>query len=196
MRSSGTFIQPTTEGKKEREMERKLIMTILDKIDKFKIETDKRVKKTNEVMKGTGFQLRQIKYQRQHLFDHLKAGFESVKDLFRRDRDLISAAKMPQDYLAELLPSERTTKDEIDHIEWQTNTALLTKISDKLAEIEKYTADKTNEFLERMESMKTDATTQWNGLNDMDNYFKKEFSEVKELIRKNCIMHKEDEFLG
>lgn len=194
MRSSDTIHVPsTTAGQDERQRERELIMTILEEIKNFKLETHKQVEKSEKLMRSTEFELQFTASSRRRLLDRLISGFESIRDLFRRslraDERRMSSPALAQANLRSLI--EKDCSFIKGH--WPTNIELLTKISDELAEIEKYTADTSDEFLERMESMRTDAEKQRNGLEDMDSYVEKEFSEVKELIRKNCTTYKEEE---
>lgn len=195
MRSSDKcHVQPSTAGKNEREMERKQIMTILNKINNFKIETEKQVEKTNQVMKSAEFELHHSQSSRRRLFDRLKYGFEGVKDLFRRPL-LMDELRMMSPRLARRNLRDVCTKVEMDYKgDEPTNTQLLTEISYKLAEIEKCTADMSDTLLKRMECLKTDVKKQRDGLKDMDSYVEKEFSEVNDLIRKHCTTYKEDEF--
>lgn len=198
MRSSDTCdsFQPPTAGKNEREMEREQIMTILNKMNNFKIETEKQVEKTNEGMKSAEFELHHSLSSRRRLFHQLTYGFEGVKDSLRGPLLLRDSRRMTSPRLARRNLRDLCTKDELDHTEGvePTNTELLEKISNKLAEIEEYTADMSDALLKRMECLKTDVKNQRDGLNDMGSYVEKEFSEVNDLIRKHCTTYKEDEF--
>lgn len=195
MRSSDTcHVQPTTAGKNEREMERELIMTILNKINNFKTETEKQVDETNQVIRSAEFGLHHSQSSRRRLFGRLKYGFESVKDLFRRPIEM-NERRMHSPRLTRRNLRDLCTKDEMDHKGHRpTNIELLTKISNKLAEIEEYTTDMSGSFLKRLECLKTDIKKQRDELKDMDSYVEKEFSEVIEVIRQHCKMHKGDEF--
>ncbi|XP_078372504.1 uncharacterized protein LOC144656151 isoform X2 [Oculina patagonica] len=194
MRSNDTPHVPSlTAGQDERQRERELIMKILEEIKKFKLETHKQVEKSEKLMESTEWQLMSTASSRRWLQEKLARGFESIRDLFRRslraDEQRMSSPALAKANLMSLIEKDES----YNKGHWPTNTELLTKISDELAEIGKYTADTSGEFLERMESLKTDAEKLRNGLNDMDSYVEKEFSEVKELIRKNCTKYKEEE---
>lgn len=193
MRSSDIYnVHLTSAGKNERGIERELIMRILEKIDNLKQATYRQAKQFDELMGSTEFELCETTSDMRYLNERLTGGFESVKDLFRRPYPISENIVAPD--LAKFNLRDLCWYDEIDHKEqWQTNTELLTKVSDKLAEIEEYTVETNGEFLEGMESMKTDVKELRSWLKDMDNDVEKGFSEVKELIQKNCTMYKEEE---
>ena len=193
MRSMDKYrVQTTTAGKKEREVERELIMAILEKVNNFKIATHEQVEKSNQLMRSVEFEVDFTKSISRNLFDRLKKGFERVKDLFRRSFEQTHPARMASPGLARAALAYQRKKDEMEHKDWPTNTELLTKISNELAEIEEYTTHASGDFLKKMESMKTGVKERRDELKDMDGYVEKEFSEVKELIRKNCKTYNED----
>lgn len=194
MRSIDKYhVQTTTAEKNEREMERGLIMAILEKVNNFKIATHEQVKKSDKLMESMKFEVDFTNTISRNLFDRLKNGFERVKDLFRRSSEMgVNEVRMTSPGLAKASYACLRKKDEMDHKDWPTNTELLTKISDELAEIENYTTYASGDFLERMKSMKRGVKERRNELKDMDGYVEKEFSEVKELIRKNCKTYNKD----
>ncbi|XP_078372507.1 uncharacterized protein LOC144656151 isoform X5 [Oculina patagonica] len=184
MRSSDTCHVPsTTAGQNEYQRERELIMTILEKIKNFELETHKQVEKSNELMRSAECELEYTASSRRGLGKKLVRGFESIRDLFLGQTT--NELTMSSPVLAKANLRSLVEKDEsYNKGHWPTNTELLTKISDELAEIGKYTSDKSGELHKKMESMKVDVEKQRNELNDMGSYVEKELSEVKELIRK------------
>lgn len=196
MRSSDTYhVQQKTTGKKDREIEKELIMTILDKINNVKIAANKQVEKSDELMKSTELELRDTISSRRRLFNQLKNCFDTVKDLlgmhvvnYPRFRQLRDPALTKRDlgYLC--------TKDEMVHKgHWPTNQELLTRISNELDEIKEYTTGPyVSQFPESLESVKTEMKKHRNGLEDMEGYVEQEFSKVKDLIEKHYETCRED----
>ena len=173
-------------------MERELTMEILEKLNNFKMATYRQVEKTHELMESTEFELHYTKSGCKGLLDRLKNAFKSIKDLFRRSFPMPGAA-MSGDNLERCNLRDLCKKDEMEHKEHRlTNPELLTKIRNELADIEEHTTYTSGKFLKRMENLKTDAMKQRMSLNSMGSYAEKEFSEVKELIRKNCTTYNED----
>lgn len=188
MQSSDTYhVQQTTSGKRDGEMDKELIMKILDKINNLKIAANKQVEKSDELMKSTELELRGTISSRRRLYNQLKNCFDTVKDLlgmhvvnyprFRRLRDP-ALTKRDLGYLC--------TKDEMDHKgHWPTNQELLTRISTELDEIEGYTTGPCSQFLESLDSIKTEMKKHKEGLENMEEFVEQEFSKVKDLIEKH-----------
>lgn len=138
--------QPTTAGKNESEVERELIVAILEKINHFKIAKYKQDEESNQLIKNTVVELEYTESGRADLAARLQNGFERVKNLFRRPC-LGATATMVDQILTGINLRDLCKKDEMEQKEhWLTNKELLTNISDELAEIEKYTSCKSFDF--------------------------------------------------
>lgn len=194
MRSSDTYhVQPTSAGKNVgSQMERELITTILEKIENFKTATYKQAEKSDELMDSTELELQGQSRLIEELLYGLEKGFEHVKASLRGAPLLLHDQRMDDEFLYDDSLST-LSEDEMNHNEqWPTNAELLTKIMDKLAELEKYTADRSDKFLKRIESVQTDVEKQKEKLRNMDNFVEKEFQEVRDLVREGSTTKKDE----
>lgn len=196
MQSSDTcYVQPTAAVRKECEVERELIMAILNKINNFKISTNLQLEKSAELAESTELELHQAKSVSKAFFKRLENGLLSIRELFETPwQTFIDYATMNSPTLMKRTLGHLRTKDEIDYKEhWPTNIELLTKISEELAEIEKYTTRMNRELIQRLKCMEMHAKEEHGTIEYLDRYYEKEFSEVIDLLRKNCTTLEEEE---
>lgn len=188
-------VQPTAAVRSEREVEREVIMDILNKINNYKISNNQQLEKSAELAESTELELHQAKSVSKAFFQRLENGFVSIREMFETPwQRFVHYATVNSPTLMKRTLRHLRTKDELDHEEhWPTNIELLTKISEELAVIEKYTTCMNRELIARLKCMEMHAKEEHATTEYLDSYYEKEFSEVIDLLLINCTTLKEEE---